>query len=69
MKQSSEQAETKPCTIHGDGSSNDVGVNLEFIGETYEIMEGVMFEKGNKSWLPTDEWEKIKNKMTDWIVV
>lgn len=49
--------------------SNDVGVNLEFIGETYEIMEGVMFEKGTKSWLPTDEWEKIKNEMTDWVVI
>lgn len=49
--------------------SNDVGVNLEFIGETYEIMEDVMFEKGTKSWLPTDMWEKIKDEMIDWVVV
>ena len=49
--------------------TNDVGVNLEFVGETYEIMEGVMFEKGTKSWLPTDIWEGIKHKMTDWKVI
>jgi len=52
-----------------DVSSNDIGVNIEFIGETYEIMEGVMFEKGTKSWLPTDEWYKIKDEMTDWVVI
>ena len=57
------------CTIPVVGSSNDVGVNLEFVGETYEIMEGVMFEKGTKSWLPTDEWERIKHEMTDWKVI
>lgn len=69
MNKSSEQTENKPCTIQGVGSSNDVGVNLEFVGETYEIMEGVMFEKGTKSWLPTDEWDKIKHEMTDWKVI
>lgn len=59
----------QPCNIRDIGSSNNTGVNLEFIGETYEIMEGVMFEKGTKSWLPTDEWEKIKHEMTDWKVI
>lgn len=59
----------KKLTIPVVGSSNDVGVNLEFVGETYEIMEGVMFEKGTKSWLPTDEWEMIKHEMTDWKVI
>lgn len=69
-KENKENKETDgQCAIHGVGSSNDVGVNLEFIGDTYEIMEGVMFEKGTKSWLPTDEWEQYKNKMTDWKVI
>ena len=66
MKEDNKNTE-KQCDIHVVSSSNDVGVNIEFIGETYEIMEGVMFEKGTKSWLPTDEWEKIKNEMTDWV--
>lgn len=69
MSKENKGAENKSCTTHGVDSSNDIGVNLEFIGETYEIMEGVIFEKGTKSWLPTDEWEKIKNEMTDWTVI
>lgn len=64
------KALNEQCDIHVVSSSNDIiGVNLEFVGETYEIMEGVMFEKGTKSWLPTDEWEKIKNEMTEWVVI
>lgn len=65
----SNKKETRECTMSVVDSSNDVGVNLEFVGETYEIMEGVMFEKGTKSWLPSDELEKIKHEMTDWKVI
>lgn len=45
----------------------DKGIELEYIGETYEIMEGVMFEKGVKSWLPTDIWESKKHEMLEWM--
>jgi hypothetical protein len=48
---------------------NDAGVELEYTGNTYEIMEGVMFEKGTRSWLPTDIWEDIKDEMVEWKVV
>jgi len=47
----------------------DEGVTIKYVGETYEIMEGVMFEHGIKSWLPTDEWNKYKNEFKDWIVI
>ena len=49
--------------------TNDLGVNIEFIGETYEIMEGIMFKKGTKSWLPTNEWNKIKHQIINWRVM
>lgn len=50
---------------------NDDWVSIEYIGETYEIMEGVMFEKGTKSGLPVDTWENIKNdeSMKYWKVI
>lgn len=50
---------------------SDDWVNLEYIGETYEIMEGVMFENGIKSGLPKDVWEEVKNEdsMKDWKVI
>lgn len=48
-------------------NDNDPGVNLIFVGKSFKIM-GILFEKGTLSWLPTDEWEKIKH-MTDWEVI
>lgn len=55
----------------GDVSGSDDWVNLEYIGESYEIMEGVMFEKGTKSGLPKDIWEQNKNdeSMKFWVVI
>ena len=49
----------------------DDWVNLEYFGETYEIMEGVMFEKGTKSGLPKDIWESSKDdeSMKWWRVI
>lgn len=44
----------------------DKGVNIVYIGEPYEIMEGVIFERGTKSWLPSDMW--IPEEFPDWII-
>ncbi len=55
----------------GAVSGSDDWVNLEYFGETYEIMEGVMFEKGTKSGLPKDIWESTKDddSMKLWRVI
>jgi hypothetical protein len=69
MEKSKGLSDEKQFDINGVSSSNDIGVNLEYIGETYEIIEGLMFEKGTKGWLPTNEWNRLKNKITDWVVI
>ena len=55
----------------GAVSGSDDWVNLEYFGETYEIMEGAMFEKGTKSGLPKDIWESTKDddRMKWWRVI
>ncbi len=49
-------------------SKNNDWVVLEYIGESYEVTEGVQFKKGFKSGLPKDIWENIKNNesMKNW---
>lgn len=44
-------------------------VHLEYIGEPFEIMEDVIFEKGIKSGLPKELWEQIKDDMQTWKVI
>lgn len=46
-------------------SSSD-WVNLEYVGEPYNIEGVFFFDKGLKSGLPKEIWEKEKDKLTDW---
>ena len=70
MQETSKNNETTQLGIAAVSGSDD-WVNLEYIGESYEIMEGVMFEKGTKSGLPKDIWEQNKNdeSMKFWVVI
>lgn len=59
------QKETDEYILHDVDSSSD-WVNLEYVGESYKITKGVIFEKGTKSGLPKDIWENQRKKMTNW---
>jgi hypothetical protein len=44
-------------------------INLEYVGESYNIEGVFFFDKGLKSGLPKEIWEKEKYKLTDWKAV
>lgn len=47
----------------------DDWVRLEYIGETYEIFEGLYFKKGTKSGLPKEIYEANKERYKEWKVI
>ena len=50
----------KDETVPNDKSKD--WIKLKYIGETYEIMDGILFEHGTESGLPKDIWETLKDK-------
>lgn len=58
----------KPTLPIATVSRND-WVNLEYVGEPYNIEGVFFFDKGMKSGLPKEIWEKEKDKLADWKVV
>jgi len=45
--------------------ANDDLVEIEYIGESFDIEGTVFFEKGMRSMIPKEVWEKIKHVVTD----
>lgn len=52
---------------HLEGSED--WVYLIYTGESYEIMEGVIFEKGTRSGMPKSIWLENKDKFPDWVEI
>jgi hypothetical protein len=69
MKTDKNKIETQKQQLDIPVVSSSDWVNLEYVGEPYNIEGVFFFDKGLKSGLPKEIWEKEKDKLTDWKAV